>query len=124
MARKGGNPELKKHHFKKGFDPNRNLHGAPKKLPRLKALMEALLGGEENGDPAKTPIAEIVTALVTETKNQKLGAQRVQAAKELLERAYGKMGTAESDDATAPITWNETKTYEGEKPKDIKSKKK
>ena len=62
-----------------------------KRLPKLKALMEALLGAEEGTDPENTPLAKIITSLIKETGNQKIGAQRVAAAKELLDRTFGRV---------------------------------
>lgn len=83
-----GNKNLgKQHGFKKG-DPRINRKGAPKKLPKLKALMDALLGGNED-DVEDTPMAEIVRSLIEETK-KKTNPLRVAAAKEILDRAYGK----------------------------------
>lgn len=69
-----------------------------KRLPKLRELMEAILGGDEGTPPDKTPMAEIVRALVKEVKNPKLGAQRVAAAKEVLDRAFGKVKDADKMD--------------------------
>ena len=49
MAKKRGNPNLQKgkrlpHQFQPGFDPRRNMDGAPPKLSKLKVL-EAAFGG-------------------------------------------------------------------------------
>src|SRR6478752_1930851 len=60
-----------------------------RRLPKLKDLMDAILGGEDGQAPEDTPMGEIVKALVKEVKNQNLGAQRVAAAKEVLDRAFG-----------------------------------
>ena len=107
--RKGGNPNLWKSGFKKG-DPRINRKGAPKKMPAMKLLMEALLGSVD-GDITKSRIADVVESLIDETKNRRLGSQRVMAAKELLERAYGKVKAVDDVAITQPIIWNEEKTY-------------
>lgn len=110
----GGRKNLKP--FVKG-DPRINRKGAPKKLPRLKALMDAMLGDNKD-DITKSPIAKVVQALIDETTNKKLGAQRTQAAKEILERAFGKAKPVNDIEQEEPIQWNETKTYEQQdKPK-------
>lgn len=102
-SRKRGNPNIAqeslKHdtRFKKG-DP-RTIEIARKggrRLPKLKDLMDALLGGAEGETLEETPIGQIVQALVKEVKNQKLGAQRVAAAKEVLDRAFGKVRDKEN----------------------------
>jgi hypothetical protein len=113
MANRKGNPDIAKHGFKKGAEWKGNAKGAPKKLPRLKALMDAMLGGSGE-DITKTPIAKVVEALIAETKNKSLGAQRTQAAKELLERAFGKAKPINDIEQEEPIQWNETKTYEAQ----------
>lgn len=86
----------KKYRWKKG-DPRASEAGkkSAKKLPALRALMTALLGGEDGTPPEQTPMAEIVRALIKETKNTKIGAQRVAAAKEVLDRAFGKVKDAD-----------------------------
>jgi hypothetical protein len=112
MANKKGNPDIVKYGFKKGKDWKGNAKGAPKKLPRLKALMDAMLGGGEETDITKTPIAKVVQALIDETTNKSLGAQRTQAAREILERAFGKAKPVNDIEQEEPIQWNETKTYE------------
>lgn len=67
-----------------------------KKLPKLQELMDALLGGDGDIPITETPIAKIVKALIKETENTKLGAQRVAAAKEVLDRAFGKVRDKEN----------------------------
>ena len=111
MARKGGNPDIAKHGFKKG-DPRINRKGAPKKLPKLRALMRELLGHEEGTDISESPIGKIVQAMVDEVTKKTPGANRVGAAKEILDRVYGK-SKSNDEQAAAPskIEWVETKTY-------------
>ena len=106
--RKGGNPDIAKHGFKKG-DPRINRKGAPKKTPLLKALMDEMLGGVDENDLTKSEIAEVVKALITEAK---YGKMKVLAAKEILDRVYGRAEQSIKVDVPPPtIQWNETKTY-------------
>lgn len=79
--------------FKKGFDPNRNLKGAPKKLPLLKKLLEEVLGAKEGEDLSETKLAKIIEALTT-TATKTNAYNQVNAAKELLERVFGKVPTS------------------------------
>jgi hypothetical protein len=60
-----------------------NPKGRPKKLPALDQLLDEVLGSENKG---RTEAHQILTALL---KRAKRGD--VQAAKVLLERAYGKV---------------------------------
>jgi hypothetical protein len=107
--RKGGNPDIKKTAFKKG-DPRINRKGAPKRVIKLRLLMQELLGRSQGQSIADSPMAEIVKALIEETKNNRPGNQRVAAAKELLDRVYGRPKQVE-EKAQTTIVWNETKTY-------------
>lgn len=101
--------------FKKGFDPRRNIKGAPKKLPLLKELMKEMLGADSDTPISESPIAKIIQALIDETTNKSKGAQRANAAKELLDRAFGKVKASEDEKSDQPIVWNETKTYSDKK---------
>lgn len=101
--------------FKKGFDPRRNIKGAPKKLPLLKELMKEMLGADSDTPINESPIAKVIQALIDETTNKSKGAQRANAAKELLDRAFGKVKAAEDEKSDQPIVWNETKTYSDKK---------
>lgn len=101
--------------FKKGFDPRRNIKGAPKKLPLLKELMKEMLGADSDTPINESPIAKVIQALIDETTNKSKGAQRANAAKELLDRAFGKVKAAEDEKSDQPIIWNETKMYSDKK---------
>lgn len=110
-------PKGNRHPNMKGLKPwpkgvSGNPKGGPKKLPLLKDLMAALLGTNKE-DLTQAPIAKIVDALIDETRNKKRGNQRVAAAKEIIERAFGKAKPIEEDVKKQDIVWNETKTYGG-----------
>jgi hypothetical protein len=109
MARKGGNPNIQKHGFKKG-DPNINRKGRPKQLPVLKMLMAELLGHTDEGNMSDSEIAEVVKALIRTAKSTSNPGQ-VAAAKEIMERAFGKVKQEIEQTGKQEITWNETKTY-------------
>lgn len=110
-----GNKNLgKMYGFKKG-DPRINRKGRPKVMPAMRALMDALLAPEDGEDITTSKIAEVVKTLMDELNNKKLGNQRVAAAKELLDRVYGKVKPVEDNIDKAPIVWQETKTYEKKK---------
>jgi hypothetical protein len=69
--------------FKKGVSGNPN--GRPKKIPKLIELIEDTLGVADPDNPEQSEMHTIVNAL------KKLAKQgNVLAAKELLDRAYGK----------------------------------
>lgn len=97
--------------FTKG-DPRINRKGRPKQMPAMKALFDALLAPGEGEDITKSRIAQVVEAMISETKNKKRGNQRVAAGKEILDRVFGKV-KSESEQAPPPppVQWNETKTY-------------
>lgn len=95
MARKGGAPENLKP-FVKG-DPRINRKGQPKKLPILKALMAELLGVKEGEDMTKSELAKVAKAMI-ETAKSKKSYNQVNAAKEILDRAFGKVKEAEHTD--------------------------
>lgn len=105
--------------FVKG-DPRINYKGRPKVLPLQKALMQALLGHTKEEDMSKSEIAQVVTALIKEAKT---GMNKVAAAKELMERAWGKVKVMEEEEGSGKggIVWNEVKTYaKQEEPKPVK----
>lgn len=107
MARKGGNPDIAKHGFKKG-DPRINRTGLQKRTPKLKALMDLLLGSDDD-NIEKSEVALIIKELIKEAKN---GRNKVAAAKEILDRIYGKAPQQIAiDDETRQLIWHETKTY-------------
>ena len=73
MAKKRGNPDLKKYHFKKNDpknpknnDPRINRKGQPKKIPVLKALMAELVGHTDSESLDDSEIGAIVKALIAE----------------------------------------------------------
>ncbi len=101
--------------FVKG-DPRINRKGAPKKLPILKELMRELLGSD-NDDITQSEAAHVVKALI-ETAKSKKGAS-VLAAKEILDRAFGKV--KDEVEVNQTVNWVETKNYEG-KPDDKEKK--
>ena len=53
-GRPGGNPDIRKHSFKKG-DPRINRKGQPTKLPNLERLLKEVLGDDtqENSEMKK-----------------------------------------------------------------------
>lgn len=111
MARKGGNPDLAKYQFKKG-DPRINRTGLQKKTPLLKKLMDELLGHTEEEEMTDSELALVVKALIAEAKT---GKMKTMAAKEILDRVYGKPAqTVKVDGPPTQIVWNETKTYKGD----------
>jgi hypothetical protein len=67
--------------FKAGFDPRRNLEGAPKKLDLSEAITK-VLADEKDG---KTALDAVLMAL----RNKAVKGD-VRAAQELLDRAFGK----------------------------------
>lgn len=99
--------------FVKG-DPRINRNGAPKKLPIQKALMEALLGHTDEEDLTESEAAMIVRALIRQAKDDR-SIKQVQAAQEILNRAFGKPKETIELEAPKPIVWQETKTYETKK---------
>jgi hypothetical protein len=81
--------------FKKGKgkkrDPRINANGAPKKIPALKELMRQVLG-HDGDDLTKSEMGKVVAALAETAKSKKSYLQ-VNAAKELLDRMFGKVKT-------------------------------
>ena len=70
--------------FKKGFDPRRNLSGAPKKtIPEIDELLERWAGGKT---PEEAEINIVAKKLVEKAKNGD-----IDAIKFLFERIYGKV---------------------------------
>lgn len=111
MARKGGNPNIAKHGFKKGFDPKRNLKGAPKKTPLLETLMSEIMGVEDGKQLTDSNIGKMVKAMF-ETATDKKNRNQAAMAKEILDRMFGKARQTIDVNASASITWEETKTYD------------
>lgn len=74
----------KQHGFKKG-DPRINRHGAPKKLPKLKELMEQIVG---HTDPSKLEKSELGLVVKAILKRAKKGD--VRAAELIMDRTFGK----------------------------------
>lgn len=100
--------------WKAGDDPRRNMKGRPKVLPLQKILMQELLGYvKDEQDMSESEIALVVSALVKQAKGK--GPASVAAAKEILERAFGKVKDSLEVKAQVGITWNETKTYKNGK---------
>lgn len=82
MARKGGAPQNLTP-FVKGFDPRRNLKGAPPILPELKEALFAILSQEEDG---KTKLEKVLEMLYKQAVKGD-----VRAIQEVLDRFYGKI---------------------------------
>lgn len=112
MAKRKGNPDIAKYGFKKG-DPRINRSGANRKLPVLKELMSRLLGHTNEEDMTQSEIAQIVEAMISTAKN-KSNPLQMAAAKEIMERAFGKAKPHVDEDELKPIVWNETKTYKSD----------
>lgn len=80
--------------FVKG-DPRINRLGGPrgdKKIPMLKILMAELLGTDDLGSLDQSNLAQVIKALV-EVAKDKNHPLMVQAAREVLDRSYGKVTT-------------------------------
>jgi hypothetical protein len=87
-----GNKNLgKKHGFKKG-DPRINRNGAPKKLPVLKELMRQVLG-HDGQDLTKSEMGKVIKALAETAKQKGQKIPQIMAAKELMDRVFGKVKT-------------------------------
>lgn len=84
MARKGGNPDIKRYGFKPG-DPRINRKGQPRKLPRLDALLADKLGNDDGSPETESEAGLIIETLIARAKK---GDTR--AAEILLDRGYGK----------------------------------
>ena len=82
-------------------------------LPIQRQLMEALLGHTDEENLEASEVAMVVKALIATAKS-KTSTLQVQAAKELLERVYGKVRDIVEIETTN-MTWNESKTYNGKK---------
>jgi len=109
-GRPGGNPNIAKHGFKKG-DPRINRKGAPKKIPILKALLDELLGVPDGKDLTDSEMAKVIQAMIG-TAKAKSNKNQIAAAKELLERAFGKVATKiELPNGGLPVSFPITKTY-------------
>jgi hypothetical protein len=89
--------------FEKG-DPNINRVGVrgKKKMPILKILLEELLGTTETENLRETNLAQVIKALV-EVAKDKDHPLMVQAAREVLDRAYGKVTTSILLESGPPI---------------------
>ena len=117
MAKKRASPSKKSlanlKPFKPG-DPRINRNGRPKIMPLQKALMAAILGHTNEEDLTKSEIAEVVKNMLSIAKDKRAyqSTAAVNAGKEILDRAFGKVKTMEEDEIEAKeIVWNETKTY-------------
>lgn len=80
--------------FVKG-DPRINRMGGPrgdKKIPMLKILMAELLGTDDLKSLDQSNLAQVIKALV-EVAKDKNHPLMVQAAREVLDRSYGKVTT-------------------------------
>lgn len=107
--------------FVKG-DPRINRQGANRRLPLMKELMNQLLGHTNEEDLTQSEAALIVSALISTAKAKGLPTQ-VQAAKEILERAYGKVKDETQVTGNVAIEWKETKTYKSDGAKKARAKK-
>lgn len=83
---------LRAHQFKKDVDgvkdPRIHRTGAPKKIVRQQKLFEAIFGIQDGEPLDESKIGLIIKALATEATT---GRNKVAAAKELLDRMYGKV---------------------------------
>lgn len=104
---KGNHSQLKP--FVKG-DPRINRKGRPKQAPKLKALMDAILGLKEGEEIEGSKIAQVIQGLFEEATSAKKGA-RTNAARELLDRMYGKVKPSDEVEEKPMVVWNETKVY-------------
>lgn len=95
--------------FVKG-DPRINRTGQQKKLPILKMLMTELLGHKDGEDITKSELGKVVKAMIEEAKKPR-SALKVQAAKEILDRTFGKAKSEDQPTEEQTIIWKETKTY-------------
>jgi hypothetical protein len=90
--------------FTKG-DPRINRKGRIKNLPKLKLVLNEILGGlTEDGDDSG--ISEVIKNIFEQAKNPK-NRRAVNAAAMLLDRAYGKVPqtiSVEGDEAMKQIT--------------------
>lgn len=82
MARKGGTPENLVY-FKKGFDPKRNLKGAPPVLIPIKEAFEKVLNEEKDGMKA-------IDAVFIALRNKAIKGD-IRAIQEIFDRYYGKV---------------------------------
>jgi hypothetical protein len=79
MGTRKGQPKEVLKPFKKGYDPRRNMKGAPK-LPELKDVIAEILDGKEES----TSLETIIKALA-----RRAAKGDTRAAKEILDRYYG-----------------------------------
>jgi hypothetical protein len=84
MARKGGNPDIAKHGFKKG-DPRINRSG--RRIPPQQKLFAEMMGSIDFNDMQASELGQVVAAMLKEAKS---GRNKVAAAKEIFERVWGK----------------------------------
>ena len=103
-----GTERLKGHQWKKGETGNPN--GRPKKLPKLEKILAHLLGEmDENGE---SELQNILKNMIDEAKKKSNFSKNTQAARMIMEYAYGTPERKETEKETAPIVWQETKTYD------------
>jgi hypothetical protein len=108
-----GTERLKKHRWAKGQSGNPN--GRPKKLPKLEKILAHLLGEmDENGE---SELKNILQNMINEAKKTSNFSKNTQAARMIMEYAYGQPQKVEDEKDTQPIVWQEEKTYEEKKKK-------
>jgi hypothetical protein len=67
-----------------------NPKGRPKTLPKLEHILKEALGGR-NEDGSDSEVMNIIKNLIREAKSKSTFSKNVQAAQQLIDRAYGKI---------------------------------